>query len=166
MQRVLSGGGRWYQGILVLGFVLCPGPVFALLISMSFQSVPGSVSLTGAGTTNATLNFGTVSAFEPLNTGVTRTVGASSYTISTRFGVRATHLLGLLSSGYSVQARLVSANALTWRVDGVTMSTSPSTVATSQPYGSTIPHTLDFVVPFSRAAGAVTTVLEVTAIAN
>ena len=77
----------------MLGFVLFPAPVFALLISLSFQSVPGSVPLTGAGSNTAALNFGNVSAFEPLNTGVTRTVGASSYTISTRFGVRATHLL-------------------------------------------------------------------------
>jgi hypothetical protein len=165
MQGV-SAGGRWYRGILSLGLVLCPGPAFALLISMSFQSVPGSVSLTGAGTTNASLNFGTVSAFETLNAGVTRTVGASSYTVSTRFGVRATHLLGILSSGYTVQARMVSANAVTWQVDGVTMSTTAATVATSQPYGSTVPHTLAFVVPFSRPAGAVSTVLEVTAIAN
>jgi hypothetical protein len=161
-----SRARRWYRGSLALALVLCPGPAFALLITMTFQSVPGSVSLTGAGTQNATLNFGTVSAFEPLNAGVTRTVSASSYTISTRFGVRATHLLGLLSAGYTVQARLVSAHALTWRVDGVNLSTSPATVATSQPYGSTIPHTLAFVVPFSRSAGAVTTVLEVTAIAN
>ena len=59
----------------MLGFVFFPAPVFALLISLSFESVPGSVPLTGPGTTNATLNFGNVSAFEPLNPGVTRTVG-------------------------------------------------------------------------------------------
>jgi hypothetical protein len=152
--------------MLVLGFVLSPAPVFALLISMSFESVAGSVPLTGAGTNTATLNFGKVSAFEPLNTGVTRTAGASSYTVSTRFGVRATHLLGLLSPNYTLQARLQSAHVLTWQVDGVTMSTAPATLATSQPYGATIPHTLSFVVPFSQPAGVVTTVLEVTAIAN
>jgi hypothetical protein len=122
--------------------------------------------LTGAGTNTASLNFGTVSAFEPLNTGVTRTVGASSYTLSTRFGVRATHLLSLISPSYTLQARLQSAQPLTWRVDGVTMSTTAATLSTSQPYGSIVPHTLAFVVPFSQAAGATTMVLEVTAIAN
>lgn len=161
-----SWGRRCYRASLAVALLLCPAPAFALLITMTFQSVSGSVSLTGAGTDTAALNFGSVSAFEPLNAGVTRAVGASSYTISTRFGVRATHVLGLLSSGYTVQARLVSANALTWRVDGVTMSTTAATVGTSQPYGSVVPHTLAFVVPFSQPAGAVTTVLEVTAIAN
>ena len=158
--------GRHYRWSLVLGFVLFPAPVFALLISMSFQSVGGGVPLTGGGDNTAALNFGSVSAFESLNTGVARTVCASSYTISTQFGVRATHLLGLLSPNYTLTARLQSAHALTWRVDGVTMSTTAAVIATSQTYGATVPHTLAFVVPFSRPAGVVTTVLEVTAIAN
>jgi hypothetical protein len=167
MTRDGNGFGGLYRWSLALGLVLVPAPVFALLISLSFESVSGSVPLTGAGTTSATLNFGHVSAFEPLNPGVTRTVGASSYTVSTRFGVRSTNLLGgLLSPNYTLQARLQSANALTWQVDGMTMSTSPVTIATSQPYGAIVPHTLTFVVPFSRPAGAVTTVFEVTAIAN
>jgi hypothetical protein len=159
--------GRHFRWSLVLGFVCFPAPVFALLISMSFESVPGSVPLAGAGTTNATLNFGRVSAFEPVSAGVTRTPGASSYTISTSFGVRGTHLLGgILSPNYTLRARLQSPQTLTWRVDGVTMSTAAATIATSQPYGPIVPHTLAFVVPFSQSAGSVTTVLEVTAIAN
>ena len=161
-----SGFQRYYRWSLVLGFLLFPAPVFALLITLSFESIPGSVPLTGAGTKNVTLDFGTVSAFEPLNTGVTRTAGASSYTISTRFGVRSTHLLPLLSPNYTLRARLVSAQPLAWRIDGVTMSTSQATIAGSQPYGTVVPHTLAFVVPFSQPSGPVTTVLEVTAIAN
>jgi hypothetical protein len=142
-----SGPPPW---ILALGFVIFPAPLFAL-ISLSFQSVPGYVSLTGAGT--------------PIASGVTRTVGASDYTISTAFGVRVIKIISL-SSNYTLQARLQSAHALTWKVDGVTMSTTAATVATLQPYATTLTHTLDFVVPFSYAAGAVTTVFEVTAIAN
>ena len=166
MTRDESRFGGLYLWSLVLGLVLFPAPVFALLISLSFESVPGSVPLTGTGTA-ATLNFGQVSAFEPLNPGITRTVGASSYTISTRFGVRGSHLLGgLLTPNYTLQARLQNANALTWQVDGMTMSTSPVTFAAAQPYGPIVPHTLTFVVPFSRPAGAITTVFEVTAIAN
>ena len=168
--RVDAAASSWfrrsYLWCLVLGFVLFPPPVFALLITLSFDSVAGSVPLAGARTNTATLNFGRVSAFEPLNNGVTRTVGASSYTVSTRFGVRVTHALGLLSSGYTLQARLGTAQSLAWRVDGVTMSTVPATIATSQPYGSVVPHTLAFVVPFSHAPGTVSPVLEVTAIAN
>jgi hypothetical protein len=157
---------RYYRWSLVLGFVLFPAPAFALLITLTFQSIPGSVPLTGAGSNNATLNFGRVSAFEPVNIGVTRTLGALSYTVSTSFGVRSTHLLPLLSPNYTLRARLLSAQPLTWRIDGVTMSTSQATIATSQPYGPVVPHTLAFVVPFSQPAGAVNTVLEITAIAN
>jgi hypothetical protein len=160
--------GRYCCWSLVLGFVFFPAPVSALLISLSFQSVPGSVPLTGAGTPNAMLDFGRVSAFEPVKPGVTRTVAASNYTIATNFGVRGTYLLlgGVLSPNYTLQARVQSPQALTWRVDGVTLSTAAATIATSQPYGPVVPHTLAFVVPFSHSAGAVTAVLEVTAIAN
>jgi hypothetical protein len=149
----------------VLGFLLVPAPAFALIITLSFESVAGSVALTGAGTPNATLNFGNVSAFEPLNPGVNRTVGGSSYTISSRVGVRVTRVLSL-SPNYTLQARLQSAHPLTWQMDGVTLSTTPVTVSTTQPFGSVVPHTLAFVVPFSQSAGTVTTVLEVTAIGN
>jgi hypothetical protein len=154
----------------VLGLVLLPTQLHAQLLSaitLSFASVAGGVPLSGAGTDTATLNFGNVSAFAPLSSGVTRTVGASSYTVSTNFGVRTTkNLLGLLSANYTVRARLQSAHALTWRVNGTSLSTTDAVIGTSQPYGSTMPHNLSFVVPFSRAAGAVTTVLEITAIAN
>lgn len=157
---------RWWRWSLVLGFVCFPAPALALLINMTFESVSGGVPLTGAGTGNATLNFGSVSAFETLRSGVSRSVGASSYTVSTTFGVRATYLLPLLSHNYTLQARLQSSSPLTWKIDGVTMSTSSATIAPSQPYFATIPHTIAFVVPFSRPAGSVTTVFEVTAIAN
>ena len=160
------GFGPHFRWSLVLAFLLVPAPVFALLISMSLESIAGSVPLGGDGTTTATLNFGRVSAFEPLSAGVNRTVGASNYTVSTRFGVRATHALFLLSPNYTLRARLQSGHPLTWRVNGTTMSTSAVTIATSQPYGAIVPHTLSFVVPFNHTAGAVTTVFEVTAIAN
>jgi len=62
--------------------------------------------------------------------------------------------------------RLRNAHALTWRVNAMTMSTSQMTVATGQLYGPIVPYTLSVVVPFSQPAGAVTMVLEVTAIAN
>jgi hypothetical protein len=154
---------------LVLGLMLFPAPLHAQLlstISLSFASVSGSVPLSGAGT-SVGLPLGNVSAFEPLSAGVSRTVGASSFTVSTSFGVRATRgLLGVLSPNYTLKARLQSAQPLTWRVDGTTMSTTDVIIGTSQPYGSPIPHSLSFVVPFSRAAGTFTTVLEITAIAN
>ncbi len=148
----------------MLAFVVVPAPASAL-IALSFQSISGSVSLTGAGTPNASLNFGTVSAFEAVAAGVSRSVGATSYTISTSFGVRVIRIISL-SANYTLRASLQSAHALTWRVNGVAMSTSAATVASTQPFGSTVPHTLEFEVPFTHPAGAVNTVLEVIAIAN
>ena len=170
MMRDASRLGRLWRCSLVLGLILLPAPLHAQLlssISLTFTSIAGSLPLGGAGSDSATLNFGTISAFEPLSAGVSRTVGASSYTVSTNFGVRTTkNVLGLLSANYTLKARLQSANPLTWRVNGTTMSTTDAVIGTSQPYGTSVSHALSFVVPFSRAAGAVTTVLEVTAIAN
>ena len=162
--------GRLSGWSLVLGLILFPAPLHAQLlstISISFTSVSGAVPLAGAGTDSATLNFGNVSAFRPVGGGVTRTVGASSYTVSTNFGVRTTkNVLGLLSPNYTLRARLQAPQTLTWRVNGTTMTTTDAIVATAQPYGTPVSHSLSFVVPFSHAAGAFTTVLEITAIAN
>lgn len=162
--------GRLCRWSLVVGLILLPAPLQAQLvsaISITFTSVPGSVPLAGAGTDTAALNFGNVSAFRPLGSGMTRAVGASSYTMSTNFGVRTTKdLLGLISPNYTLRARLQTAQTLTWRVNGTTMTTTDAIIGTSQPYGTSVSHSLSFVVPFLHAAGPVTTVLEVTAIAN
>ena len=156
--------------LLALGLILFPAQLQAQLLSgitLSFASVSGSVPLSGAGTDTATLKFGSVSAFAPLTSGATRSSSGSSYTVSTNFGVRTTkNLVGLLSPNYTLRARLQSAHVLTWRVNGTTLSTTDAIVGTSQPYGTAVSHNLSFVVPFSQAAGPVTAVLEITAIAN
>lgn len=148
---------------LVLGILLIPAPLFAIII-ISVQGVSGGRPVAGASPV-VVMDFGRVSAFEPLAAGVTRNIGASDYTLSTAFGIRVSKILGG-SSSYTLQARLVSAHVLTWRLDGVMLSTTPATVATLQPYATTIPHTLAFHVPYTHAAGVVTTIIEVTAIAN
>jgi hypothetical protein len=149
---------------LVLALVIMPAPASAL-ITMSFESVPGAVSLTGSGTSIAALDFGTVSAFDTVNAGVTRSVGGASYSVATNFGVRVTRVVSV-SANYTLRANLASVHALTWRVNGVTMTTTAATVAATQPFGSTVPHTLELEVPFTHPSGLVTTVLEVIAIAN
>lgn len=149
--------------VMALGFLLFPAPLFAVL-SISLPGVPGGRPVTGVSPVY-TLDFATVSAFEPLSPGVNRVVGGSSYILATDFGVRVTKLVSG-STSYTLQARLQSAHPLTWRIDGVTLSTTATTVATLQPYATTIPHTLAFIVPFARPAGLVTTTIEVTAIAD
>ena len=148
---------------LILGIVLLPAPLFAI-ITISVEGVAGSKPIKGINPVFF-MDFGTVSAFEALPAGVNRTIGASDYTLSASFGVRVSKIVGG-SSSYTLQARLQSAPVLTWRIDGVMLSTTPATVATLQPYSTTIPHMLAFQVPYTHAAGLVTTIVEVTAIAN
>jgi hypothetical protein len=111
------------------------------------------------------VSFGNVSAFKALGTGVTRSNSPTSYTISTQFGVRVTKSGGA-SPNYTLRARLRSAHALAWTIDGIGMSTTYATVAFTQPYGSTLSHSLGFVVPHTYAAGGVSTQFQVLAIAN
>jgi hypothetical protein len=151
-------------GILVVGFLLFPAPLFAI-ITIAVQSAPGGRPVGGSGLPFVALNYGTVSAFEPLPAGVSRAMGASDYTLSTNFGVRVTKILSG-SASYTLQARLQSAQPLTWRMNGVVLSTTATTVATLQPYATLIPHSLAFVVPFTHPAGLVSTGVEVIAIAN
>lgn len=159
--------GRTLVAWLML--VMCvsiPGEVLAD-IYLTFASVSGSRPVGGGGTNNASVGFGTISAFGPLATGVTRAVAATDYTISTDVGVRVEKgLLSALSPSYTLRARLPTANVLVWRVNGITMTTSYALIATSQPYGSTVARSVAVVVPFSRAAGPLSTQLEFLAIAN
>lgn len=151
--------------IVTAVLIAVPVHVFGDTILLTFSAVPGGVPIIGDGTDIGILNYGTVSAFEPLAAGVNRTVGGSDYTISTQFGVRVVRVLGTTAT-YTLQARLQTAQPITWRVDGVTITTTPAVVSTAQPYGSILAHTLAFVVPFSQPSGAVNATFEVTAVAN
>jgi hypothetical protein len=150
-------------GVLVC--VTVPGVLFAQ-INLTFQTVTGGLALTGAGTSVAVMSFGTVSAYAPVGAGISRTNGATDYTIGSNFGVRVTASGRSGGPNYNVRARLTASNALTWRVNGVVMTTTLANVASAQPYGSTVPHGLEFVVPLANAAGAVSAVLEIQAVAN
>jgi hypothetical protein len=133
-------------------------------LELSFHSVSGGVSLTGSGTNTATLAFGSVSAHGIVGPGVSRLDGTSDYTISTSFGVRVTKKGA--GSNYTLRARLMAAHALAWRVNGVDLTTTHTSIAFSQPYDSIVAHNLEFVVPHSASAGAVSALIQVLAIAN
>ena len=116
-----SGLYRW---ILVLGLVLVPAPLFAL-ISLSFHSIPGSVSLTGGGTlSNRDVELWQrvgVRAVEHRREPNGR--GLELHTLHELRGPR--HKTSQFEPRLHVAVRACRArNALTWRVDGVTMSTS------------------------------------------
>ena len=136
-------------------------------ISLTFETDASGVSLTGAGTSTATLAYGTVSAYATIATAnVTRTLGASDFTVSTPFGLKVVKA-NSSSSNYTLQAALGSADATnTWTIDSTALSTSNQTLGSSYGYGSAVSHTMKLTVPFSAAAGAVSKSVNFTATSN
>lgn len=136
-------------------------------ISLTFENDAAGVVLTGAGTNTATLAFGSVSAYGTISTpGVSRSVGASDFTVSSPFGVK-TVKANSSSSDYTLQAALASADATnTWKVNSTTLTTSNQTLGSSYSYGSAVAHTVYLTVPFSASSGAISRVLNFTATSN
>ena len=146
--------------------VTFPGILFAQALTLTFQTVSGGLSLSGSGTDTASMNFGNVSAYAPLGAGITRSNGATDYTIGSDFGLMVVKGGRGGSPNYLVRARLTSSNPLTWSINGVVMTTTLQPVANNQPYGSTVPYALQFVVPKASAPGAASAVFEVRAVSN
>jgi hypothetical protein len=144
-------------------------------ITLLFNSDPQSVTLGGAGTSAASLDFGSISAFGPLAAGVTRpTVTATNYTVRSLFDIQVIQG-GLTSTTYTLQAQLAAAapTGLSYRVDAITLGTASQTLQTTATYGVDIQHSLDLVV-LKAAPGAggpatgtpLTTTINFTATAN
>jgi hypothetical protein len=136
-------------------------------ISLTFETDAAGVALTGAGTNAATLAFGSVSSYGAISTaGVTRTVAASDFTVSSTFGAKVMKA-NSASATYTLAVALASADATnTWRVNSTTLTTSNQNLGTAYAYDGAIVHTLYLTVPFSASAGAVNRVLNFTATAN
>jgi hypothetical protein len=144
-------------------------------ISIQFDTDPAGVTLGAAGTSAATANFGTVSAFGPLAAGVTRpSVTAANFTVRTIFDVQVIQG-GLNSTTYTLAANLAAAApiGLNYKVDAVTLTTVLQTIQTNGTYNIDVAHNLDLVVS-TAAPGAggpavntpITTTINFTATAN
>ena len=144
-------------------------------IAIVFNSDAAGVALGNNGSSAATLNFGTISAFGALAAGVARTaVNAANYTVRTTFDVQVTQG-GLASPSYTLAANLASAapTGFTYVVDGVSLTTTSQTVQANGTYTNNIPHNLDLTV-LTAAPGAggpavgtpLTTTINFTATAN
>ena len=121
-------------------------------IAIVFNTDPAGVSLGASGTSAASVNFGTVSAFGPISAGVTRpSITAANFTVRTIFDVQVIQG-GLNSTTYLLSAQLASAapTGITYKVDAVTLTTAAQTVQSSAAYDSNVPHNLDLTI--SRAA--------------
>jgi hypothetical protein len=144
-------------------------------IALVFESDPGGVTLGSPLTSAATLNFGTISAFAPLSSGVTRpSVTAANFTVRTIFDVQVIQG-GLTSTTFTLRANLASAlpAGFSFKIDGVTLVNGPSNIQTNAVYNVNIPHNLDLTV-LTAAPGAggpalntpLTTVINFQASAN
>jgi hypothetical protein len=136
-------------------------------IALTFENDAAGVSLSGAGTNTATMALGAISAYNAVSTpGVTRTVSASAFTVSSPFAVKVIKANGS-SASYTLAAALGSADASnTWRINATTLTTANQNLGSSFSYGSAVAHTLYLTVPFTSSTGAISKVINFTATAN
>lgn len=136
-------------------------------IAMTFENDAAGVSLAGAGTNNATMALGTVSAHEAsVPAGVTRTVTASDFTVSSPFGVKVVKA-NSASGSYTLAAALAAADTTnTWKINAVTLNTTDQELGNAYGYGSAVAHTVYLTVPVTAAAGAINQAIDFTATAN
>jgi hypothetical protein len=136
-------------------------------IGLTFENDGAGVALTGAGTNAATMSLGAISAYNAFSTvGVTRSVGATNFTVSSAFGVKVVKA-NSASSTYTLSAALDSADTTnTWRINATSLSTSSQSLGATFGYGSAVSHTMHLTVPFSASTGAISKVLNFTALAN
>jgi hypothetical protein len=136
-------------------------------IGLTFENDAAGVALTGAGTNAATMALGAISAYNTLSTpGVTRTVAAADFTVSSPFAVKVVKA-NTSSANYTLAAALGSADATnTWRINATTLSTVNQNLGATYAYGSSVAHTVYLTVPFTASTGAISKVLNFTATAN
>jgi hypothetical protein len=136
-------------------------------ISMVFNTDSSGVTLGGAGTNAATLDFGNISAYGTLASNVSRSVGASSFTVSTPFDVRVDKA-NTSSANYTLKAQLNTTDAVnTWALNSIAVSAaSQSTLNATGSYGSGSAYTLALTVPFSSSASSISNTINFVASAN
>jgi hypothetical protein len=136
-------------------------------IALTFENETGGVALTGAGTNAATMALGAISAYNTVSTpGVTRTVSATDFTVSSPFAVRVVKA-NSASASYTLDASLASADATnSWRINATALTTANATLGSAYTYGSAVAHTVYLTVPFSASTGAISKVVNFTATAN
>ncbi len=171
-----------YGLLFALTLVVMPGArsqCIPIVCSLTFQlqSNASGIALGASGSNYATAAFGTIQAYggaTPL--GVTKTMSASSMTISTPFNVYVTcyNLLSLIpctllvSPGYVLTAQLQSTDMVNaWKIgSSILSSASATTLTSSGVYASATAYTLGLTIPFSERAGTVSNSINFVAIAN
>ncbi len=162
-----------YRYCLVLAVVLLWSgrscAQLGLTISVQFSTDPSGLTLSGSGTAAATAAFGTVQAYGgTVPTGVTKSIGASNWILSTPIDVLVQKgTLDALSTSYTLTAALQASDLThTWKLNSVALSTTASTLTTSGVYAATVVYNFSLTVPFSAAAGAINNTINFTVTAN
>jgi hypothetical protein len=182
-ERAVKTRNLFKVGVIAAGLLMVPSLAAAQLntasgtltvtatvessIGLTFENDAAGVSLTGAGTNAATMALGSISAYGTIATpGVTRTLSATDFTVSSPFGVRVIKA-NTSSANYTLAASLGSADSTnTWRINAVSLTTSNQNLGTTYGYGLSVAHTMSLTVPFTASTGAVSKVLNFTATAN
>src|SRR5687767_14423961 len=123
-------------------------------IGLTFESDGAGVPLGGTGTNAATMALGAISAYNTIPTvGVTRTVSASDFTVSSPFAVRVVKA-NTISGTYRLAAALDSADTNTWRINAIALvGTASSSLGLTYAYDSPVAHTVYLTVPFTASTG-------------
>lgn len=125
-------------------------------ISLVFNTdAAAGVPLTsGNGTSVASLAFGNVSAFGAIAPKITRTVAASTFTVSTPVDVFVSQF-NSSSATYTLTAQLGAPDVVnTWSVGGVAVSNaSASTVTATGAYAANNALAVAITIPFTTASG-------------
>lgn len=149
------------------------GTLNAQLINKSgiwliFNSDASGVTLGNAGTSAATLNFGTIRNYMTTPpAGVTLSRTAANFTVSTPFDVFV-DVGGVASPSYRLQAALQSAPGVyTYKIDAVSLTTTAATIVAADPnYRTNVQHTLSLTIPNTAPAGVVSNTVNFTVTAN
>jgi hypothetical protein len=138
-------------------------------IQLVFNSDAAGVALSsGAGTNNATLAFGNVSAFGAVAAGVVRTTAANSFTVSSAVDVLVSKT-NSASANYTLKAQLGAADATnSWQVGGVAVTNAAqATITATGAYASNSNFPVAITIPFTTASGTViSNTINYTATAN
>ena len=135
-------------------------------INLTFVTDAAGMAVTGTTTSTASLPFGNVSMYSgtvPAN--VTKTIGATSFELSTPFDVRV-DLANSASTTYTLTATLATEDAInTWFLGAVDISAAaPHALTAAGVFGTAVPYTLKLTVPASATAGSISNTINFTAV--
>jgi hypothetical protein len=135
-------------------------------INLTFVTDASGLAVTGTGTSTASLPFGNVSMYSgtvPAN--VTKTIGATSFSLSTPFDVRV-DLANSASTTYTLTATLSAVDSTnTWWLGAIDISAgAPHALTAAGVFGTAVPYTFKLTVPASATAGLVSNSINFTAV--